>query len=203
MAERPILFSGEMVRALREGRKTQTRRTRGLEAINAEPDAWVLMGEETPGLFVFEHVESIHIAIRCPYGIGGDSLWTRECFSTKWLLDPTWEGIVYRADDLVFDADYRWRPSIHMPRWASRNTLEVVSTRPERLQSITKADAIAEGIQVLPLQSADDPSAWYQSAPGVHQARTAMQSFGMLVDSNRKTLPFKNNHWAWRIEFRV
>lgn len=123
--ERPILFSSPMVRALIAGTKTQTRR--------------VVKGEW----------------IVCPYGGPGDRLWVRE--SHWWFKDEhdpvtgyyppklTAEDVEYRADGER--PGRSWRPSIHMPRWASRITLEITGVRVERLQDISAEDCIAEGMQ--------------------------------------------------------
>jgi hypothetical protein len=214
-----------MVLALRENRKTQTRRTRGLDKINAEPDAWELLGEVNQqsgrGKWCFGNSaepddDASIVTIRCPCGVSGDRLWTRENwraladydFRMPRELVGDWIEFFYEADgpltaEIMHGEPGKLRPGMFLPRWASRDTLEVVSARPERLQAITKDDALAEGIQVLPLQSSDDPSAWYQSAPGVHQCRTAVDSFRQLWDSlNGKTLPWSKNPWAWRVEFR-
>lgn len=165
--ERPILFSGPMVRAILEGRKTQTRRvmnpqpraldgrcvqfTRGRSFANSEADGtfprWMLQDRELS---------------LCPYGVPGDRLWVRE----TWLQ---WEcprhdegqppGTRCDCDDpksLRFLADHpvgtdreihavRWRPSIHMPRYACRLVLEVTDVRVERLHDISEEDARAEG----------------------------------------------------------
>lgn len=124
MKERPILFSAPMVRALLAGTKTQTRR-----ALN-ERHLWhFIEGQGDLGI--------------CPYGQPGDRLWVREaCMS-----DPD-RFTIYRADWERYNVcdTMRWRPSIHMPRWASRLTLTVTAVRVERLQEISCADAIAEGI---------------------------------------------------------
>ena len=118
--ERPIIFSGPMVRAILAGRKTQTRR--------------VAKG--------FSH--------KCPYGNIGDMLWAREAYNPGLIPERSradgYLGCVYRADD--FSASYSggWTPSIHMPRRHSRITLEIVSVRVERLQDISENDAKSEGV---------------------------------------------------------
>ena len=118
MKERPILFSGPMVRAILNGTKTQTRRVM------------------RPG----ERVEKM-ILNKSPYGIPGDRLWVRETWTGA--DDPAHKHAVhYRADG---ERACRWRPSILMPRWASRITLEVTGIRIERLCDITERDALAEG----------------------------------------------------------
>lgn len=141
MKERPILFSGEMVRAILEGRKTQTRRV-----IKPQPDS------ARNSVFVKSGFETKHgYEIKCPYGQPGDRLWVRETWGL-WDTDPK-DGperakIFYRAtDENRRDLRYqRWRPSIHMPRWASRINLEITNIRIERVQDITEEDAKAEGL---------------------------------------------------------
>lgn len=145
MKERPILFSAPMVRTLLAGTKTQTRRIAKL----------------TEGGHVKEvgghrrwHPADHNSAPACPYGQPGDRLWVREA----WALDEEDNSVLYRADDNEETREwdqaraesglskYRWRPSIHMPRVASRIKLEIVSVHVERLQDISDADALAEGV---------------------------------------------------------
>lgn len=144
MKERPILFSGAMVRAILDGRKTQTRRV-----------AKEFAGRDDLDLILrrFPHQNG------CPYGQAGDRLWVREAFSGPWCMEaqggmaatpPSKWGatsrIWYWADGSPTHGDWtRPRPSIHMPRWASRITLEITGVRVERLQDISEADAVAEG----------------------------------------------------------
>jgi hypothetical protein len=121
MKERPILFSGEMVRAIQAGRKSQTRRI-----VNGD----VVEGATAKG---------------CPYGTTGDRLWVRETFATGY------GGIFYRASEgdnckSISGAIVPWKPSIFMPRKLSRLTLEIMAVRVERLQDISEFDAIAEGV---------------------------------------------------------
>jgi len=113
MKEYPLLFNDEMVRAVLDGRKTQTRRAVKLQL-------------KTPAV------------IRSPFGGPGDRLWVRECFTES-------EPLFYRAT--TPDLECKWKPSIHMPRWASRITLEVTDVRAEQIQDITEADAVAEGFE--------------------------------------------------------
>jgi hypothetical protein len=134
MKERPILFSAPMVRAILDGRKTQTRRV-------IEPAWWRCLDPED--------AEDLEEAIRQgPYQTG-TRLWVRETWHTSADV-LTASGpkpiIHYRADA---DLPVRWCPSIHMPRWASRITLEVVSVRVERLQDISEEDAWAEGFDSI------------------------------------------------------
>lgn len=134
MKERPILFSGPMVRAILEGRKTQTRRVvklplkdplTGCEIAGCEINSMLRQGEEI-----------------CKYGVPGDRLWVRETFQEN--TPPS--GWIYRADDIAGHIDGGWKPSIFMPRQASRITLEIEAVRVDRINEITREDCIAEGI---------------------------------------------------------
>ena len=141
--DRPILFSGAMVRALLSGTKTQTRRV-----IKFKP--WHQIEERddgTPWPWMQSDDNDAGVWLRCPYGAPGDRLWVRETWApTDGRFEPL-RSVAYRADgEDVSLLDDRWRPSIHMPRWASRITLEVTAVRVERLQDISEADAWAEGI---------------------------------------------------------
>lgn len=147
MSDRPILFSGPMVRAILSGAKSQTRRVvkkqpwasccieDGMEG--EPPFVYSALGGDGPG----HDVHETRTPCRCPYGKPGDLLWVRETWA------PLTKGYAYRADPIwnAPPAD-RWHPSIHMPRVASRITLEIIGVRVERLQDISVADAIAEGV---------------------------------------------------------
>lgn len=155
--ERPILFSAPMVRALLAGTKTQTRRIvkwrdvapglnlsfTGLSASRIV-ETWVL---ESPSRTSREWRCA---PTPCPYGKPGDRLWVREAFGfvTHDRDGPRPESLIFRADDNA-EWDGKWRPSIHMPRWASRVTLGITDVRVQRLQEISEEDAIAEGIAEL------------------------------------------------------
>ena len=152
MKERPILFSGPMVRAILDGRKTQTRR------IVKQVPHWEHCGKDimewglsdcyteedgTHWLDIQTDVDdNSHKEIFCPYGQTGDRLWVRETWAP---LAVSSKGAYYRAD-IENPKRGGWKPSIHMPRWASRITLEVTGARVERLQDISRGDAIAEGV---------------------------------------------------------
>ena len=194
MKERPILFSGPMVRALLDGRKTQTRRIvkpqpeRGEKYEAAEP--W--LGDD--GLWRWMHgvVCREATARRCPYGVPGDRLWVRETFSFAggqgvWELSQAQslgvERWLYRADGA--DAD-RWWPSIHMPRAASRLTLEVTGVRVERVQNISGADAIAEG---------------FGGQEDAHEPSAREKFLSTFYDINKRASRTENP-WVWVIEFK-
>ena len=201
MKERPILFKGEMVRAILEGRKTQTRRViKNNPLIDADfTDEFIKLPEN-------------HIVDDCPYGKVGDRLWVRETFFHEETSDEYGDGVVvgplYRADmpmhwdaidtehgddvDLVA-SDYKWTPSIHMPRWASRINLEVVSKKAERVQEISEDDAMAEGMLVSTVVEMADGSPCYSSP--FYDLWT--QTYGI---DNPKSL--ESNPWVWVVEFK-
>jgi hypothetical protein len=153
--EIPILMQAEMVRATLEDRKTQTRRVIKPQPRLGKPwkSGWIVDPDEMDLPIAF-----------CPHGIPGDHLWVRETWAIPKKLDSrrqynveNWHPILYRADKHIrgkfevgrnwLPSDFgKWRPSIFMPRWASRITLEVTGIRVERVQDITPDDAGAEGI---------------------------------------------------------
>ena len=217
--ERPIVYSGPMVRALLAGRKTQTRRTRGLKAINEDPDNWQFngfWGAEVKGqpvpLAHFINKDGNEKLIKCPYGVAGDWLWVRETFVELWKWDqsksnkPEWydeEGnckpgtVYYRADNAISEmydydgtvVDVNWRPSIHMPRWASRINHEITRVRVERAHDVSDVDAIAEGVVVS--HPVDTPLV----AP-VHSYRS------LWIKINGRA-SWESNPWAWVIGFKA
>ncbi|HDR8950793.1 TPA: hypothetical protein QDA82_001069 [Burkholderia vietnamiensis] len=227
MKERPILFSGAMVRAILEGRKTQTRRIvkpTGAHHIFQFRGREEARGTDEPtGEWAWcraERVISEHI--RCPYGKPGDRLWVREAFRFTSDFDgdsPTsvggrcldagyrtpWAPVRYEVDGE--ERDWRWvgtppghevtagraRASMHMPRWASRITLEITCVRAERLQAISWDDAIAEGIK--------DPR---RAAVRIDPIDGTVAQFRQLWDSLNASRGhgWDANPWVWAIEFR-
>ena len=175
MKERPILFSGSMVRAILDGRKTMTRRVVKKQHI---PFVANILGGFLDGNWKHNPF---------PYGRPGDRLWVRETFS-------------YGANGYYFRSDvkqpetvkYAWKPSIHMPRVASRITLEVTSVRVERVQDITGKDALAEGIEKPPYHYEESPEESYRRA------------FKMLWDSinSKRGFGWDKNPWVWVVEFK-
>jgi hypothetical protein len=141
MADRPIIFSGPMVRALIKGRKTQTRR-----ALKGKSGVLAARSVMRQGLHWMGLEYDRAWPLRLPYA-PGDRLWVREAIDK--VSEPG--NVFYRAD---YEAEYGeapprgWRPSIHMPRWASRLTLAVTDVRVQRLQEISEADARAEGVDI-------------------------------------------------------
>ena len=211
MKERPILFSAPMVRAILAGTKTQTRRVvkpeSGLLVYLQEDYGCRYSASYTPGVAPVVNVTPgrPHTEIvlpHCPYGQPGDRLWVRESFSgvhdydsghdgrpwppSAWFQDdPIW----YWADGNPEHGDWtRPRPSIHMPRWASRILLDVTDVRVQRLQDISEGDARAEG--VTPLAGPDD-------LPGVWTG-----AFERLWDSINGAGAWLSNPWVWAVSFR-
>ena len=190
MKERPILFSGSMVRALLAGTKTQTRRV-------AKPVRHPDLGNVyAPGALVLEH-EPQHVIDRCcPYGRPGDRLWVREAFMHE-PADFCWEASVSvpcRPAETVYRADFPnsqpgegWKPSIHMPRNLSRILLEITSVHVERLQDISEADALAEGV----------PHSL--NLPGGRFARENFEHLWWTINGDGS---WESNPWVWVVEFK-
>ena len=210
MKDRPILFSGPMVRAILEGRKTQTRRiVKPQPELQLKSARWMRCADEQHALFTQHDGElcgQMASTRKCPYGKPGDRLWVRETWAPFIRGDGGrgWVDLVrYRADgaerqvddhedlDRISEKGYHWRPSIHMPRWASRITLEVVGVRVERLQDISEEDAKAEGPQM-------DGRYWGDN-PGCFDHRPAFQS---LWESINGLGSWNANPWVWVVEFK-
>lgn len=182
--ERPILFSGAMVRAILEGRKAQTRRTiKGVALACLEA-------------FTPEFVANPDNKL-CPYGNPGDRLWVREAFC--WPDD--YSIPIYKADTEDLPPMDRWRPSIHMPRAASRIMLEITDVRAEQLKDISESDAIDEGLEnydELPIcgngfVSYAGPEIWHD---------TARASFFSLWQHINGPESLDENPWVWAITFK-
>jgi hypothetical protein len=212
MKEHPILFSTDMVRAVLQGRKTQTRRvirpqkniTDMAVAYQAGDGSWIFWDSDSPDLAESTKRRYPSGGFKCPFGIPGDGLWVRETW-TFWE-DPNngQDFVKYRAGgkkrfpnihDLKYSGwafDGKWRPSIHMPRWASRITLEVVSVRVERVQEITEEDAKAEGCEIG--HGLDDSSPFF-----------AKGAFRNLWDSlnAKRGYGWDKNPWVWVVEFKL
>lgn len=187
MAERPILFSAQMVRAILEGRKTQTRRVARLT------DA----GRVSRGGRNW-HVDDPEAVIACPYGVRGDTLWVRETHyvQSAGYLDGSGRLILYRATEP--DAPCTWTPSIFMPRWASRITLEIKGVRLERLHTITEADARAEGAMYHDGRGVGH-SGWRHDYKDVHA--DARSSFARLWADINGAESWHANPIVWAVTF--
>lgn len=220
MRERPILFSGPMVRAIIEGRKTQMRRrykpsggfpTTDGEMTPTSAEQWTEFGPS-------------------PYGSPGDRLWVRE----KWR--PAWHEELFCAVQYAADSSYRkpefdyedeghrfaymcevcngdkepWRSPLHMWREMSRLTLEVTAVRVERLHEISEADAIAEGVQTerdhyggdVPLM-VHGSVAWHRYDGAACAAVSAVESYRTLWESLNGNGSWDENPWVWVVEFKV
>ncbi|TLP71321.1 hypothetical protein FEA48_21075 [Pseudomonas nitroreducens] len=223
MKERPILFSGPMVRAILEGRKTITRRV-----MKHQPheDASVTVesynvtvvdrhGEQQPGPEVFGAWWSDgERGCICPHGQPGDRLWVREAWATDAQVDSIaprelsqGEPIGYLADSSVRQtgcamiSQGKGRPSIHMPRWASRILLEITAVRVERLQDITDAQAEDEGVQRP--ESITDVDVWDGAERELFNAMNQPRArFRRLWGDINGPHSWKANPWVWVVELK-
>ena len=216
MKEHPIPFNTPMVRAILEGRKTQTRRV-----VDPQPEStpFQVHGESTgdwftPNLSYPKRGAMMSCRWKCPYGQTGDRLWVREAWNITHKSDlapgekigksqedcfrdnggfncACADGVVYKADGVSFHPEHGkaiWRPSIHMFRWASRITLEVVNVRVERLLNIRGNDVLAEGLSFIPDQSEEYMRLEFASLWG---------------SINGKSHPWDSNPWVWVIDFNL
>ncbi|HBS1879085.1 TPA: hypothetical protein MAC74_000767 [Klebsiella pneumoniae] len=195
MKERGMIFNGEMVRAILDGRKTQTRRpikwkqTRFTEIGEREDGSKWPWSEDAEHACDFWHP--------CPFGAVGDRIWVRETWA-RYNIDQNSHDIAYRATTPAdWPEEGRWRPSIHMPRWASRILLEITNVRVERLNSMHDVDAMREGIQNLTTCSHSD-----FGIPGVVNAQLPVRAFQLLWESIYGTDSWHANPWVWVIEFK-
>ncbi len=233
MKERPILFSGAMVRALLAGTKTQTRRVVKPQPTGFVGGPGVTLCDSSPAPLVpmNDFAGTCGQEIICPYGQPGDRLWVRETWRIgSWddgcgfwidyrdgprkerlecpdvdlayrLIEQTGEDLRKRniqpTNGTMYEwtpgqSPLRWRPSIHMPRWASRITLEITSVRVERLQSISASDAIAEGVNVHP-DHHDKPRASIYGP---------VQAYRDLWEQINGPGSWDVDPWVWRLEFK-
>ena len=207
MKETGILFTPDNHRLILSGNKTQTRRVVDWHRVRIDGERCEAANElgyptiDPDGITRVSWTPECLKHIDCPYGIAGDSLYVKEGIIRHTSI-PQLVGY-YMDGCRVTEPWMMRRTAMFMPKWAARTWLEITEVRVERLQSISKSDAIAEGISVFPLQSEDDPSAWYQSAPGVNQARSVQESYAKLWDSiNKKKHPWSSNPWVWVIAFK-
>ena len=202
MKEHPILFSTGMVRAILDGRKTQTRR-----AVRPQYELIGTCHFSPTGYAEYErYIRGSHWIMGCTcrpvknfYGWIGDRLWVRETWTAGRIdspvpidvismMNPRETALYYKVAESPQKV-FRWRPSIHMPRWASRITLEIVNVRVEHVQEITEQDAKCEG-------AADVGDKWrgFSYVDGFHflwDHINAKRGFGWDV-----------NPWVWVIEFK-
>ncbi|HBS2360602.1 TPA: hypothetical protein MAD96_003173 [Klebsiella pneumoniae] len=222
MTERGMIFNAEMVRAILDGRKTQTRRpikwkqTRFTEIGEREDGGYWPWSEDAEHACDFWHP--------CPFGAVGDRIWVRETFCP---VDDTQYGgekwVDYRAtpkfeashpagwDSAPNDAEaLKWRPSIHMPRWASRILLEITDVRVERLNAISPEDAESEGLERTNFTGfGDEPGLPRYPEPDVYFDPLKKQwkeyppeAFAGLWESIYGEGSWLANPWVWVIEFK-
>ena len=209
MKERPILFSAPMVRAILDGSKTQTRRV--VKPVGKD-DSFALV-DYGDGWWPYRsddgessiRADGNETPISCPYGKKGSRLWVRETWQavngndrarhivTHPAPDRGW--IEYAATPRTDEPAYKWRPSIHMPRWASRITLEITDVRVERLNSISEADARAEGApgyeEGIDAPPPDEDCEWSYYA-----------SYRRLWERINGSGSWDANPWVWVVQFK-
>ncbi|MFM3315914.1 hypothetical protein [Klebsiella variicola] len=214
MTERGMIFNGEMVRALLDGRKTQTRRpikwkqTRFTEIGEREDGSRWPWSEDAEHACDFWHA--------CPFGAVADRIWVRETWSSDFANYYPNDRVWYAADNNrrldieVVDGvrgiyspesdvhvPFRWRPSIHMPRWASRILLEITDVRVERLNAISEEDARAEGIIDGGCLNCGEPEPCGCANP----EPDATDAFAYLWQSIYGQESWNANPWVWVISF--
>lgn len=219
--ERPIRFRGPMVRAILDGRKTQTRRVSTTEIpVDADelfvwPRHEVLSHHNNPGLWARKGDANednldgwVRFLCTSPFGHYGDRLWVQETWTSCAVADGNHHGyahesgglyeatgVQYRADFAGIDDDIRWRPSTQMQRWASRITLGVTDVRVERLRDISEDDALAEGVD-----------AWVEANCWDHyyDNNSILDAYALMWDSDAKLgYSWESNPFVWCITFRA
>lgn len=234
--ERPIIFSGEMVKAILDGKKTMTRRVIKSD-IGAYDHGHIIKqssdkSREGSACFFNKPVGCMVTSsklVKCPYGKIGDRLWVREkfnlftfsedmesayplknlCTADEWEDEDAWgriqKDIIYAESEKAreFFKNDKFRSPLFMPRWVSRILLEITDIRVERLNDISEADAVKEGLRILPA------SGRYVVNPGDQHfggaSHDAVEVFSWLWDSlnTKKGYPWSSNPWVWVVEFKV
>lgn len=198
MKERGMIFNDAMVRAILEGRKTQTRRP----VKNVRADNCLVIRKPTKKRNgVYTHVMDAPEHGLCPFGNVGDRIWVRETFNAFWLdndvIQEIKDGVSLASELCDYKADYSdsskpaegWTPSIHMPRRASRILLEIIDVRVERLHDMSEADAKAEGAS----------PATYKITPPEAVYRVGFGDIWRGIYGQENWL---SNPWVWVIEFK-
>lgn len=222
MTDRPILFSGPMIQALLDGRKTQTRR-----ALKPQPRPGLYGdgSEISDDYFVWEPKgQVIPLTDTCTYRwrpllpyVPGDHLWVREtwapvvCTGNSWHVadglgtDPRKHTLKFKADNDARSVFGKWKPSIHMPRWASRLTLTVTDVRVERVRDISEEDAISEGVFAHDAVGADPYSPSWRHQRGGWKFDTPRTAFRDLWDAfnAKRGYGWDANPWVCVIDFTV
>ena len=206
MKERPIIFSGDSVRAILAGKKTQTRRI-----MNVGNHARAQFGSLRNGVASFHDSipdDPCPLEVRCRQGVPGDRLWVKERFFFGQAPPDDYPLIHYAANSQAFAHDGKsvcphpehypsryagpWTSPLFMPRWASRLPLEVVNIRVERLQSITEDDAIAEGVDEISIRSVPRNATFCRRDDFAH----------LWEILNRKRASWDSNPWVWVVQFK-
>ncbi|HIH9739945.1 TPA: morphogenetic protein [Klebsiella pneumoniae] len=197
MKERGMIFNAEMVRAILDGRKTQTRRIMAPQPAD-DIERCIFPNPEAIGWkSSLRHKHGSTTAHFCHYGKPGDRIWVRETWNKYGGL------LTYRADhDWIDDmrketvCTAKWVPSIHMPRWASRILLEITDVRVERLNSISQEDAQAEGLELTGWRPT------YSDPDSGGEVMTPYDNFAELWSSIYGDESWQANPWVWVIEFK-
>lgn len=217
MADRPILFSAPMVRAILAGTKTQTRRL-----IKAARTEWIRVDQQPhsdfDGRLCYGWDGNVGHALRCHYGKPGGRLWVREAWRTVKEADDTPPRDLNPAHRIWYEADAhadhhghqlgygKLRPGMFMPRWASRITLEITGVRVERLGAISEADAIAEGIGTRRVSESDSRWINYMASDDAGKAEGTLgdprHSFWSLWERINGRESWVANPWVWVLEFK-
>jgi hypothetical protein len=208
MTERPILMSAPMVRAILEGAKSQTRRV--VKPQPVPPDR-IEQWNEGWAIGRMRDSENAWRWLRCPYGKPGEQLWVRETWAPvdeRALVTQRRDLIAYAASTTSDGNEarkaygVRWRPSIHMPRWASRITLELIGVRVERLQDIRDVDAVAEGVNPSPCCQQADDTAGFHRIGKIRGNSFPIARYAVLWESINGAGSWDANPWVWVVEFR-
>lgn len=227
MQARPIIFSGDMVRAVLSGAKTQTRRVMKPQPFRTSTYApgfgqrWVYRGHISEDYKGIPAMFGPFLPL-CPYGVPGDRLWVRENIEAYEETDIGYHVIRYAVDGRVvgeyteeqegwawgyrgskpvcghnYTQNTKHIPSIHMPKWATRIWLAVVSVRVQRVQDMTTADVWAEGISV----GGED----VKHIGSQQHVTCRMSKFAELWDSinAKRGYPWSANPWTWCVEFKL
>jgi hypothetical protein len=219
--ERPILFSAPMVRAILEGRKTVTRRE--IKPSMRSADTQFELHQQENGSWLPLHTldescmdeQGTEHPIKCPYGQPGDRLWVRETWAADAQLDAVaprdlsqGEPILYPADGAIrttgcaMISPGRYRPSIHMPCWASRILLEITDVRVERLQDISDAQIEAEGIDLEALADGQERYDMCHAGSGAGGRPTLLSAWSDLWQSINGPESWEANPWVWCVSFK-
>lgn len=216
MKARPILFNGDMVRAILEGRKTQTRRViKVFVQSEYEPELFHTMKRlprdiETSGRVIKKSslvsfsVNKDDMPKHCPFGFVGDLLWVRESFRISTIDDYCDTAMTVRIGEVFYAANDKagkYKPSIHMPRTASRITLEIIGVRVERLQDISEEDALAEGVSMVGEYGGAFDTSYRNYMTTEEHTFSATDSFTTLWQSINGAGSWDENPWVWVIEF--